>query len=467
MARVLFVHPRKVTPENPVPHLGLASLARRLLDAGHEVLILDEAFLPPESIPPMAEVISEFNPEVIGFSVYTATLDSTLDYVRQAREASSAVILAGGPHATLFPEQLRDSGLIDVVVRGEAEDAIVEVVETAQRGEPCRIVAAPVVDVAKLPWPDYTHFVGWQNITVYPINTSRGCPFCCSFCAVEQITSRKWRPRDPEDAANEVAASRELLPALGHLKVTDDCPTCMPEHFNTFLKRIALGRQPLLHLVVDNVRADRVTEEFLDLMKAAGATEVCLGVESGDRDVFALVDKKETLEEVEQAAGMVKKHGFPLFLCFIIGLPGDTFARSRASIRLAKRLGARQIFWNMMHPFPGTAAYRWFEEHGAQIDPPRTYTSYDTHQLVVAEPSVQTPEFSKADRKRAYFLAAVETDQFGWDATALPHLLQGAVKYRLPGPVLRALARHTFAVVRRFLGRVKRRLMRNSIGSHQ
>lgn len=460
MSRVLFVHPRKVTSENPVPHLGLASLARRLLDSGHEVLILDEAFLSEGSVPPLTQVIESFAPDVIGFSVYTATLDSTLEYIRRARESSSAAILAGGPHATLFPQQLAASGVVDCVVRGEAEDAIVEVVASARRGETCQVVRAPLVEVKSLPWPDYTHFVGWESITIYPVNTSRGCPFDCSFCAVAQITSRKWRARDPEDCAAEVAAARRLLPALRELKVTDDCPTCVPEHFRAFLKGLAAQQQPPLHLVVDNVRADRVDEEFVQLAQAAGATEICLGVESGDPDVFAMVNKKETLEDVVRAARLVTEHGLDLALCFIIGLPGDTFKQSGASVRLAQRLGATKIFWNMMHPFPGTAAYAWFEEHGARIDPPRTYTSYDTHQLEVAEPAVETPEFTKHDRKRAYFRAAVETDQFVWDDTALRHLLRGAVRYRLPGPVLRALRRHGVSAGRRFLGRIKRRLMR-------
>ncbi|MEN6547164.1 MAG: radical SAM protein [Armatimonadia bacterium] len=442
MARVLFIHCRKETPENPVPHLGLASLCSPLRQAGHEVLVLDEAILPREAMPPLGEVIAGFGPDVIGFSVYTATLTSTLEYIRQAREASHAAVLAGGPHATLFPETLAQTQLVDCVVQGEAENVIVELVETVKRGDPCRIVRAPEVDVQSLLWPDYTGFVDWEKITFYPVNTSRGCPFCCSFCAVEQITSRRWRPRDPADCAAEVAAARRQFANLCGLKVTDDCPTCRADHFKAFLRLLGAQEQPPLPLVVDNVRADRVDAEFLELVKAAGATEICLGVESGDPDVFALVDKKESLEEVARAAQLIRQHGLTLGLCFIIGLPGDTFARTRGSVRLARRLKADKIFWNMMHPFPGTPAYEWFEQHGASVDPPRTYTSYDTHQLQVAEPAVETSDFTKADRRRAYFLAAVATDQFTWDREAFGHLLRGAVKYRLPGPVFMAMLRH-------------------------
>jgi hypothetical protein len=250
-----------------------------------------------------------------------------------------------------------------------------------------------------------------------------------------------------------VAAARTAFPRLRELKISDDCPTCQPEHFKAFLRELAAQPGPRLLLGVDNVRADRVDDELLDLMRTAGAVEVCLGVEHGDPEVFALVDKKESLQDVRRAAGMVKAHGLELGLCFIIGLPGDSYERTKASIRLARELRPRLIFWNMMHPFPGTAAYQWFAEHGATVDPPRTYTSYDFHWLEAAEPAVETPDFTRWERKRAYFLAATETDQYFVNRTTLGQLIRGAVSYRLPGPALRSLARQLTKGVGRRLRR--------------
>lgn len=455
--RVLFIHPRKDTLENPVPHLGLASLSAVLRQAGHEVRVLDEALYPADAVPPLAELITEFRPEIIGFSVYTATLDNTLERIAEARRLSPAPILAGGPHATLFPEQLVTSGLVDTVVRGEAEDVIVSLVEGARRRETAELVTAPMPDVTTLLPPDFTVFRDWQSIATYPLNTSRGCPFACSFCAVERITSRRWRARDPLACAAEVAAARARFPRLGELKVSDDCPTCQPEHFKVFLRALVAQPGPPLLLTVDNVRADKVDGELLALMKQAGAASVCLGVEHGHPEVFALVNKKETHEDIRTAARLVHEHGLDLGLCFIIGLPADSLARTWDSIRLARSLRPKYIFWNMMHPFPGTVAHQWFLDHGATVDPPRTYTSYDFHSLDCAEPAVETPEFSKWDRKRAYFLAVVETDQYALDRVALSKLLRGAWTYRLAGPVLRGLFRRViFGGLRRLGRRLKR-----------
>jgi anaerobic magnesium-protoporphyrin IX monomethyl ester cyclase len=452
MRRVLFVHPRKDTAENPVPHLGLASLAAVLRRAGHEALILDEVLYPPGEAPDLAAVIADFRPDVVGVSAYTSTLDRTLEVMRRAREACEAPILVGGPHATLFAEQVAATGPVDIVVRGEAEEAIVSIVEGATRREQPTIVDCPLPDPGALPWPDYSALVDPRVIQVYPVMTSRGCPYACSFCAVRKVSSQKWRARDPEDCAAEIAAARAAYPTIASIKVSDDCPTGSRDHFKNFLRRLA-EQTPLLPLTVDNMRADRVDDELVELMKAAGATSMCLGVESGNPEVFALVNKGETLDDIRRAAGTIKRHGLELVLCFVIGLPGDTYRRSADSVRLAKELGAGAIFWNMAHPFPGTEMYGLFEEAGATIDPPRAYTSYDTHKLEPDEPAVETPEFTKWERRRAYFRAVVETDQYHIHRAQLPKLLVAGWRYRVLGPAVRSFLRMLGRGLRRRLAR--------------
>jgi radical SAM superfamily enzyme YgiQ (UPF0313 family) len=295
-----------------------------------------------------------------------------------------------------------------------------------------------------------------ETIATYPLVTSRGCPYACSFCAVGSITSRKWRPRDPADCAEEVAAARKRFPGLAGLKIGDDCPTARPEHLKELLRKLA-EQQPPLALHVDNMRADRVDDELIELMQAAGASTVCLGVEHGNAEVFALVNKGETLEDIRRAAGIIKRHGLGLGLCFVIGLPGDTLQRTGDSIRLAKELAPDGIFWNVAHPFPGTPMYEWFREHGT-LDPPRKYTSYDTHTLRCPEPVASTPEFTKWERQRAYFRVAVETDQYALTRQALGDLARGAFRYRVFGPAVRSFMRRAPSAVARKAGRLLRRL---------
>jgi hypothetical protein len=247
----------------------------------------------------------------------------------------------------------------------------------------------------------------------------------------------------------EVKAAAGLFPRLRRISVSDDCPTARPAHFRAFLRLLAAENLGLpLH--VDNMRADLVDAEIMAGLKAAGAEMVCLGVESGNPEVFALATKGETHEDIRHAARLARETGLQLGLCFIIGLPGDNPKRHQDSIRFAQELAPETVFWNLAHPFPGTRMYEWFQEHGADIDPPRPYTSYDTHSLVCAEPTVGTADFTRAQRRRAYFQAVVETDQYTFTPTAPWQLLAGGVRYGLLGPAARSFGRRVARVFRRW-----------------
>jgi hypothetical protein len=263
----------------------------------------------------------------------------------------------------------------------------------------------------------------------------------------------------------EICAARKAFPSLCSLKVSDDCPTCKPEHFKTFLRLLA-EEDLCLNLCVDNMRADRVDDELVELAKAAGASELCLGAEHGNPQVFELINKGEEIDDIRRAAAIIKAHGLDLGLCFVIGLPGDTFKRTGDSIRLAREIDASNIFWNMAHPFPGTDVHQWFVSHGAMLDLPRTYTSYDLHQVDSPEPVVETPEFSKLDRRRAYFWAVTATDQYILTRASVKAVLRGIFRYRIiASPILsliRRLPREFFRRVREHFSDVALRAKRDA-----
>lgn len=424
-----------------MPHLGMAVLAALLRQAGHEVTVFDEVLYSADELPNFSDVIRQVQPDVIGFSVYTSTHDRVLELLRQTREISAAPIMVGGPHVTLFPEEMASLDTVDYVVCGEAENVIVDVVQNAQRQAQAQTIIATPPDVTALPWPDYTATLDHADILVYPLLTSRGCPYHCSFCAVHRVSTHRWRPRDPQDCVAEIRAAVPQFKKLHTLNVSDDCPTAQVGHFKEFLRLLAAEQVGLL-LDVNNMRADRVDGELVTLLKQAGAKVLCIGVESGNPEVFAMVNKGETLDDIVRAAELVKQGGLELGACFVIGLPGDTLEKHLDSVRLAKRLKPMRIYWNMAHPFPGTAMHDWFTEHAAQLDAPRSYTSYDFHTLACPEPTVGTPEFTKEERQKAYFLAVVETDQY-MIGRCVPwrHLLREGFRYGVPGPAVRSLLR--------------------------
>lgn len=442
MSRVLFIRPRKHTDAHAVPHLGLAMLTAVLRARGHEVLVLDHMLYLRERLPSISGILEDFKPDIIGLTMYTATVRECTGVLEELASLTDRPVMVGGPHATIYTEELAKDSRISYIVRGEAELTIAGVVEGAARQNPPVIIQPVPPELDKLPLPDFSSFMNRDRAKIYPLVTSRGCPFGCSFCVVSQVSTSTWRYRDPESCLEEVSAALSFFPALELVKVSDDCPTLDLGRFKRFLRTYADRKFPL-PMTIDNTRADRIDAEFVRLAKAAGNSNLCVAVEHGDPDVFGLINKGESLETIKAAARTIRENGAELRLCFVIGLPGDTLEKTRRSIELAKELKPLHIYWNMAHPMKGTGIRRWFEEHGASLTEDSVYSSYDSHTLVVREPVVGTPEFSREDRKKAYFMAVMETDQYKFTPEEIKVLIAKGLRYGLMRRVFLSLIRQS------------------------
>ena len=405
-------------------------------------------------------MLDQFQPEVVGISLYTSTILESEQAMSQVAERDIPLVV-GGPHATLHAETLAEDSRIDYLVKGEAEGCIADLVASARRQDRPVVIDGAPGDLAHLPLPDFSGFVGQQEIRQYPLQTSRGCPYRCSFCPVRRIVSQRWRPRDPKVCVEELIQARSLLPRLEAVEVCDDCPTGDRHHFKRFL-RMYIDARINLPMVVANMRADAVDEELLDLLKDAGCGTVCLGIEHAHPEVFGMINKGETLEQILSAAKLIKGKGLALGACFIIGLPGDTFERIKVSIRLAKKLRLSMIYWNMAHPLPGTPMAEWFATHGATFYPDAGYASYRRHDFRCSPPVVETPDFTREEREAAYFLAVMETDQYFFGRRDIIPLLRLALRHRMLWPALKSLRRRLLSL--EGMRRVSRKLRTGLLG---
>ncbi len=142
-------------------------------------------------------------------------------------------IMVGGPHATLYPEDL--TSIADYIIVGEAENVIVDVVNNSKIENEAKLICSEPPDPKDLPYPDFTSFFGYENIYIYPLLTSRGCPYNCSFCAVRFVSTRKWRPRKTEDCIKEVIDAKNKLKNLDSVIIYDDNPMFRKTHMKNFL----------------------------------------------------------------------------------------------------------------------------------------------------------------------------------------------------------------------------------------
>lgn len=432
--RVLFLNPAK-NDGFPIGriHMGFTLMGQLLTNAGCEVRILDYAFLKaletPINIPSIKEVIDDFNPDVIGISVFTYLYEESKALIDEVSEISNAPIILGGPHITIFPEDFSQDCRVSYLVCGEAEGVILELVQNAEHKSLPDTIRGVLPCGDEIPAVNLDIAYGSECLNNYQIQLSRGCPFSCAFCNVELIAGgRKVRARDIDICIDQIADAKARYPNINTIFITDDCPNFDRERFKRFLVKFA-EKNTGCRLHIDNVRADLVDDEMLQLYVKAGGLNICLGTESGHPDVFRQVNKGESLEEVLAAIRLIKKYNLSLGLCFVIGLPDDTLEKHKQSITLAKTVKPDYVYWNMCTPWPGTPVHEWFKKHGA-IGNVRGFSTLVDPEFNFTLPRAWSDVFDREDRVRAWLIANLETyafpvnsiRQFYLNAVKLMHL---------------------------------------------
>jgi radical SAM superfamily enzyme YgiQ (UPF0313 family) len=426
--KILLINPKRKGVSHFIPHNGLATLAAILRARDHEVLVVDYAFIHDKKN--IFYFIKKFKPTVIGISAYTVNLKAVNEIIFEVnRIAHSTPLIVGGPHATLYDEFLAKDKRIDYLVKGEAELIILDLVENAKKEDKCILIESKeIVNLEDIPFPDFTVFYKWKSLRNYPILTSRGCPFRCSFCSVCSFAYNRWRARSPENCIKELESAKDIISPNLTVVVCDDAPTTDKKRFNNFLD--LYSKKIKLEISIINIRADSVDDKFLIALKKCGGDFVSLGIEHAHPEVFKLVNKGETLKQIEDAAKLVKKYNMKLGLSFIIGLPNDNLERIKASIDFAKRVKGDSCGWNFVAPYKGSAVADWFEKNG------KIYNLFDYNTRVNSdftceEPCTETPDFTREERKKAHFMCLFETITYECNFRNIFGALNVAIKYRL------------------------------------
>jgi anaerobic magnesium-protoporphyrin IX monomethyl ester cyclase len=360
--------------------LGLAYLAGSVRAAGFDVQILDmnNHVYSDERL---KKLIMDYNPQVIGISVKTATANVSAQIIRKLKNIFPKITyVAGGPHITLCGNEfLQESPQIDLGVIGEGEDSFVQLIKNIKAGGKdiskisgiCYRENGNLVfntyenpDISKLPLPDFESVKDMDFTDFrYPLLTSRGCPHGCIFCCVGLISGKKWRAREPQVVVNELLQAKENY-QISLFEIMDDNFTLDIERAKKICRLIVKKKLNLNWWCHNGLRADRLDQELLNLMKKAGCTSIALGIESGDESVFNNINKGEKLSDIVKAVKMTQKAGMRCVGYFIVGLPGDSPESSKKSVRFQRCLGLSDYKYNILVPYPGTRIGQLVKEKG-------------------------------------------------------------------------------------------------------
>lgn len=379
---VLLINPPYPFEESPTPPFGLMSLAAYMREQGHRVLIEDYIVF-PYSKERIRKILSDFKPRVIGTTGVTMNIKRAVSILKDYKEeCPSAITVMGGPHVTFDAQNmLGENHHVDYIVRGEGEITFTELLQSIERdsdpfailgisyrknGEITHNEVRPFIDdINVLPYParDLIALNRYKALG-FPINmvTSRGCPHKCIFCVGSKMVGRKVRYFNIERVVDEF----QMLSKLGfnQINIVDDLFTSNKIRCMAICEEIK--KRNINHPWTAFARVDTVSRDLLVVMKKAGCTMLCFGVESGNQEILNTVRKKITLEKCREAIALCNEVGIAPMASYILGLPGESFETIQQTMEFAKSL-TPNYGYHILAPFPGTEVRERKEAYGIQI----------------------------------------------------------------------------------------------------
>jgi len=401
-----------VNSDNVFPNIGIAYMTTALRANGHKVYVAD---MNNESVSEedIARMICAENIRIVGISIKTATMGAARRLGSLLKRQLGCTIIAGGAHASMVGDRLFQEDWVDYVFLGEAEENLPQLCNnlagTGQQtiagvlqrsGPPSKPVY--IRDLDGLPFPDYSLFPERVRDAVklnYPLITSRGCVFDCTYCSVPIVSGKKFRKRSPDNIIAELKMAVARF-GIKEFRIIDDVFNLDLARSKEFCRLLIDQDMRLRWSCPNGLRADRIDSELAELMFRSGCHSVMIGVESGDPKVFAGICKGETLEEVSKGITTFKNAGIHVGGYFLIGLPGDCMQSQRRSVEFAMYHGIIAHF-NMLIPYPGTSLWDWVRSNGRILrDIEQGLHFADSGGKVL--PVFETVDFNESERRRAY-----------------------------------------------------------------
>ena len=381
MLKVVLINPIQSTGYSQPP-LGLALIAAVLEREGYQVTVLEANALklPPQDVVPLVT-----DADIVGLTTATPTINTATAIAHYLKKAYPDLpIILGGAHATLLPEEtLVTAPEIDVLVRGEGEETIIEVLRALEHKQPLgkisgisyrkngEVASNPArtknIDLDSLPFLAY-HLLPWRSYKPHPphgralpfaaIITSRGCPYKCSYCS-KPVFGSKFRGQTPERVVEEVAYHKSRF-GIKELAFYDDVFTMDRKRAYAIADEM-IKRGVKIHWTCET-RVNLVDKELLRHIKQAGCYSIAYGIESGSPEILNTLGKDISLEQAEEAVRLSREVGLQTIGYFMFGSPGETPETIRQTIQFAKKLKLDFAQFSVTTPFPGTKLYELYSD---------------------------------------------------------------------------------------------------------
>lgn len=344
--RILLLNPphtaigSRCVPDDRLPPLGLLAIGGPLLDAGHEVTLLDADLVNQ----PHADIVDEVcrrNPDalLVGHAGSTSAHPTVATLTRDVRaRAPNVRIVYGGVFPTYhWREVLTREPQVDAIVRGEGEDTAVKLMAALEARKPLESVKgiafrklgaplatpdAPMIhdlDAYRVGWEliDFARYHYWGNKRAVVMQFSRGCPHLCSYCGQRGFWTR-WRRRDPVKFAKEIGRLHREH-GVEVVNLADENPTSQRKAWRELCEAL-IAENVDVELVGSTRAGDLVRDaDLLHLYKKAGVSRFLLGTESTDEATLEKIKKGSTTKVDFEAIQLLRRHDILSLATWVVG----------------------------------------------------------------------------------------------------------------------------------------------------
>lgn len=399
--KVLFVNPPQTASKYKfmgviAPPLGIAYMAGVLQENNIDVEILD-ASAEDMDFKDVEKELLKRKPDLVALTALTPTIGRALETAQVVKETlPDSIVVMGGYHPTFnFIETLEDEN-VDIVIRGEGEYIMLNLVQALENQSSLHDVKgivfedknskeivvnpeAPLIqDLDELPFPAL-NLLPMKKYRLLDMDThmttmitTRGCPMQCSFCSSAAMHGKKIRERSVENIVDEIE----------YLKTNYDIDTIafMDDTFTLKKRKVMAICDEILKRNIEIMwgctsRVDTLDEKLLKKMKEAGCITIFIGVESADQQQLDNMCKNTTIAKIENAFKIAHKLKIRTIASVALGMLGDTKEIMNKTVKFVHKLKPNYAIYSLATPYPGTRFYKEaFEKNLIKIKDWSKYT---------------------------------------------------------------------------------------------
>ena len=399
--KVLFVNPPQTASKYKfmgviAPPLGIAYMAGVLQENNIDVEILD-ASAEDMDFKDVEKELLKRKPDLVALTALTPTIGRALETAQVVKETlPDSIVVMGGYHPTFnFIETLEDEN-VDIVIRGEGEYIMLNLVQALENQSSLHDVKgivfedknskeivvnpeAPLIqDLDELPFPAL-NLLPMKKYRLLDMDThmttmitTRGCPMQCSFCSSAAMHGKKIRERSVENIVDEIE----------YIKTNYDIDTIafMDDTFTLKKRKVMAICDEILKRNIEIMwgctsRVDTLDEKLLKKMKESGCITIFIGVESADQQQLDNMCKNTTIAKIENAFKIAHKLKIRTIASVALGMPGDTKEIMNKTVKFVHKLKPNYAIYSLATPYPGTRFYKEaFEKNLIKIKDWSKYT---------------------------------------------------------------------------------------------